>query len=91
MGFRWQCGNFFNGANNRAESMNAKLKQIVERFTSLELFVERFFAFINTQKNEKAHKAALTQQKRKVLTAADEAGEHYSRLLTPYAYDRVKE
>lgn len=91
MGFKWHCGIFFNSTNNRAESMNAKLKQIVERFSSLELFVERFFAFINTQRNENAHKAALMLQKRKVLTNIDEAGQHYSRLLTPYDYDRVKE
>ncbi|XP_040079462.1 zinc finger SWIM domain-containing protein 1-like [Ixodes scapularis] len=91
MGRKWLCGNFFNATNNRAENMNSKLKQLVERFSSLEMFVERFFTMIHAQRNEKKHKAAVMLQKQRVDTASDEASELYSKLLTPYAFNRVKE
>ncbi|KAH8038618.1 hypothetical protein HPB51_002742 [Rhipicephalus microplus] len=42
MGMKWLCGNFFNATNNRAENMSSKLNQLVEHFSSLEMFVERF-------------------------------------------------
>lgn len=91
MGRKWLCGNFFNATNNRAENMNSKLKQLVERFSSLEMFVERFFTMIHAQRNEKKHKAAVMLQKQRVDTASDEASKLYSKLLTPYAFNRVKE
>lgn len=86
---KWSCGNFFNPTNNRTECLNSKLKQLVERFSSLELFVERFFAIINTQHNEKAHKAAVMLQKNPVVPNGDEAAKMYTSLLTPYAFRYV--
>ncbi|KAH9384501.1 hypothetical protein HPB48_026509 [Haemaphysalis longicornis] len=44
MGLKWFHGNFFNSTNIRAESMNCKLKKLVEHFSSLEEFVNRSFA-----------------------------------------------
>ncbi|KAH9382027.1 hypothetical protein HPB48_017248 [Haemaphysalis longicornis] len=90
MGSKWSCGNFFNSTNNRCESMNSKLKQLVERFSSLEMFVERFFALVTTQRKEKTHRAAVLQQKRTVIVGGDMASKLYARLLTPYAFDRVQ-
>ncbi|KAL3174960.1 hypothetical protein MRX96_010983 [Rhipicephalus microplus] len=77
--------------NNRAENMKSKLKQLVEHFSSLEMFVERFFAMVYAQRNEKMHKAALMLQKQRVVINGDEATKFYLVLLTPYAYNRVKE
>lgn len=91
MGLKWSCGNFFNSTNNRAECLNSKLKQLVERFSSLELFVERFFAIVNTQRNEKAHKAAVMLQKNPVVPNGDEAAKMYTSLLTPYAFRYVSQ
>ncbi|KAH8020349.1 hypothetical protein HPB51_000982 [Rhipicephalus microplus] len=91
MGMKWLCGNFFNATNNRAENMKSKLKQLVEHFSSLEMFVERFFAMVYAQRNENMHKAALMLQKQRVVINGDEATKFYLVLLTPYAYNRVKE
>ncbi|XP_075740225.1 uncharacterized protein LOC142786424 [Rhipicephalus microplus] len=91
MGTKWLCGNFFNATKNLAENMSSKLKQLVKHFSSLEMFVERFFAMIYAQRNEKMHKAALMLQKQRVVTNGDEATKLYLKLLTPYAYNRVKE
>ncbi|KAL3193759.1 hypothetical protein MRX96_000058 [Rhipicephalus microplus] len=41
--------------------------------------------------NEKMHKAALMLQKQRVVTNGDEATKLYLKLLTPYAYNCVKE
>lgn len=91
MGLKWLHGNFFNSTNNRAESMNCKLKKLVERFSSLEEFVNSLYSLIATQRNERECKAGAMVQKQRVVTTCDEASVQYSRLLTPYAYDRVKE
>ncbi|KAH8040566.1 hypothetical protein HPB51_011394 [Rhipicephalus microplus] len=91
MGAKWLCGNFFNATKNLAENMSSKLKQLVKHFSSLEMFVERFFAMIYAQRNEKMHKVALMLQKQRVVTNSDEATKLYLKLLTPYAYNRVKE
>ena len=43
MGMKYNSGNFLNTTNNRLESLNAKLKSIVSRYSSLEAFIEIFF------------------------------------------------
>ncbi len=43
LGMKYSSGNFLNGTNNRLESLNAKLKSVVSRHSSLEEFVEKFF------------------------------------------------
>jgi zinc finger SWIM domain-containing protein 3 len=36
MGMKHSCGNLLNGTNNRLESLNAKLKSVITRYSSLE-------------------------------------------------------
>lgn len=43
MGMKYATGNFLNGTNNRLESINAKLKSVISRYSSLEQFVDNFF------------------------------------------------
>lgn len=70
--------------------MNSKLKQLGERFSSLEMFVEWFFVLVTTQRKEKRHRAAVLQQKLTVIVVGDGASELHARLLAPYAFDRVQ-
>ena len=39
------CGTFLNTTNNRLESINAKLKQVISRNSSLEDFIHHFLSF----------------------------------------------
>lgn len=82
---------FFNAMKSQAENTNSKLKQLFEHFSSLEMFVKRFFAMIYAQRNEKTHAAVLMLQKPRVVTTGDEASRLYLKLLTTYAYNRAKE
>ncbi|KAH9365116.1 hypothetical protein HPB48_004425 [Haemaphysalis longicornis] len=43
MAIKWSCGNFMNFTNNRADSINGKLKTIVDRYSSLENFARNVF------------------------------------------------
>ena len=51
LGMKSNCGNFLNFTNNRLESINGKLKQVVNRHSSLEEFIERFFCHLNGIEN----------------------------------------
>lgn len=44
MGLKWSCANFMNSTNNRAESINAKLNSIVDRYSSLKKIVRKYFS-----------------------------------------------
>ena len=48
MGLKSSCGNFLNFTNNRLESINGKLKQVINRNSSLEEFIRHFFIILNT-------------------------------------------
>ena len=62
LGMNNSSGNFLNGTNNRVESINAKLKSVVSRYSSLEEFVEKFFLILRVLRAED-HKASLTALK----------------------------
>lgn len=86
LGMKSNCGNFLNFTNNRLESINGKLKQVVNRHSSLEEFIERFFVILTALRTERDHKAALVFQKVKVNPFRDYSPQSmYSRLLTNYA------
>ena len=46
MGMKFCSGNFLNTTNNRLESLNAKLKSVILRCSSLEEFIDKFFSII---------------------------------------------
>ena len=86
LGMKSNCGNFLNFTNNRSESINGKLKQVINRHSSLEEFLERFFVILTALRTERDHKAALLFQKVRVSPFRDDSPQNmYSRLLTSYA------
>jgi len=90
LGMKSCCGNFLNFTNNRLESINGKLKQVINCHSSLEEFIERFFIILTALRTERDHKAAIMFQKIKVNPLRDDSPESlYSRLLTNYAAEFV--
>ena len=90
MGDKFRSGNFLNAINNRVESLNGKLKSVIDHNSSLETFIEGLFCVVNVLRNEKHHKAVVSVQKRRVHTypvVSDEC--RYIDLLTSYASEYV--
>ena len=88
---KYSSGNFMNTTNNRVESLNAKLKSVISRHSSLEEFVDNFFLVLRVLKSERDHKASLIVHKVPVIfhTTSDPAFTEYVKYLTPYAYKFV--
>ena len=91
MGMKYSSGNFLNTTNNRVESLNAKLKSVISRHSSLEEFVDKFFLVLRVLRSERDHKASLIVHKVPVIfhTTSDPAFTEYVKYLTPYAYKFV--
>ncbi len=91
MGMKYSTGNFLNGTNNRLESLNAKLKSVISRYSSLEEFFDKFFLILRVLRSERDHKASLSVQKVPVLfhSPTESASVSYIQYLTPYAYKFV--
>lgn len=86
LGLKASCGSFLNFTNNRLESINSKLKQVISYYSSLEEFVEKFFIVLTSLRTERDHKAALQIQKVKTQQFSPSTPEaQYSRILTSYA------
>ena len=64
LGMKSSCGNFLNFTNNRLECINGKLKHVINRHSSLEEFVDKFFIILTALCTERNHKAAIMFQKR---------------------------
>ena len=78
----WQLPQF----HQQQESINGKLKQVINRHSSQEDFVEKFFVILTALHTERDHKAAIMFQKVKVNPFRDDSPEsQYSKLLTFYA------
>ncbi|CAG9772142.1 unnamed protein product [Ceutorhynchus assimilis] len=84
---KYMTRSLLNTTNNRIESMNAKIKQIVNRYSKLEQFVEEFMTFIACQHVEHDRKAAHQFHKTPVILFPDDSPEkQYADFLTAYAY-----
>jgi zinc finger SWIM domain-containing protein 3 len=86
LGFKASCGSFLNFTNNRLESINGKLKHVIDIHSSLEEFVSKFFIILTSLRTERDHKAIVHFQKVRVqpfLPSTPEA--QYSKILTSYA------
>ncbi|XP_065901380.1 zinc finger SWIM domain-containing protein 3-like [Dysidea avara] len=80
------CGSFLNFTNNRLESLNGKLKQVIDHHSSLEEFFDKFFVILNSFRRKRDHKVATMFQKIKVSCFKDDSPEsHYSKFLSSYA------
>ena len=90
MGFKAACGSFLNFTNNRLESINGKLKQVISCRSTLEEFIMKFFVILTSLRTERDHKAALMFQKVKVRPFSKDTPEaKYCEVLTSYASDFV--
>ena len=90
LGMKSCTGNFLNFTNNRLENINGKLKQVINRYSSLEQFIEKFFVILTALRTERDHKAAIMCQKVRVSRFSEHSPQHlYSQLLTNYAADFV--
>lgn len=73
--------------NNRLESINGKLKQVISHCSSLEEFITNFFVILSTLRTERDHKAVVMFQKMPSHPFADGSPEsNYRKLLTSYAF-----
>ena len=86
LGMKSDYGSFLNFTNNRLESLNGKLKQVIDCHSSLEDFMDKFFITLNALRKECDHKVANMFQKVKVSCFNDNSPEsHYSKFLSNYA------
>ena len=84
--YKAAAGSFLNTTNNRLESLNAKLKQVIKHHSSLKDFFDNFFLTLSSLRLERDHKAAINFQKVKVSLFSKNSPEtQYSELLTSYA------
>ena len=92
LGIKLVGGSFLNTTNNRLEALNGKLKQVITRNSSLEEFVESFFTILTSLRTERDHKAALLLQRVRIFPFQEGSPKyHYSKLLTSYAFQFVKQ
>lgn len=90
LGIKFVAGSFLNSTNNRLESLNGKLKQVIKRYSTLEEFVTNLLIVITSLRTERDHKAALLYQKKKITSFPDGSPEAmYSAFLTSYAFEFV--
>lgn len=91
LGIKARSGSFLNNTNNRLESINSKLKQVINRHSSLEEFIHNFFIILSALRTERDHKTAIMFQKVKIYPFIEDSPElYYSQLLTSYAFSFVE-
>ena len=89
-GLKHCAGNFFNSTNNRLECINSKLKSVIDRYSSLEDFVSKFFLILRVMRTERDHKAVLSSQKVPVtFHSTDPVSIKYMKHLTPYMHSSI--
>ncbi|XP_052063113.1 uncharacterized protein LOC127702849 [Mytilus californianus] len=92
LGLNYFEGSLMNTTNNRIESFNQKLKQVIKRYSSLDLFFENFISLIGMLRNERDYKGSVEIQKVPVHIKAmstNSAEYKYSQLLTGCASNFV--
>ena len=85
-----QC-NYLNRTNNRVESINAKLKMVITRYSGMTQFFSDLMQCLSSLRVERDHRALEVTIKRRI-TAHDPASVlgKYVELLTPYAFEYVQ-
>lgn len=80
---------FNNASNNRLESVNGKIKDVVEKSSTMEDFLMRFFDFLQSMKIERKNKSV--SELLKPFAGDDEkpALKQYYTFLTPFAANIV--
>lgn len=84
--------NFMNRTNNRVECINQKLKSVISRYSGMTLFFQDLMKCLHTLRVERDHRALDLTMKRRVTTYAPGTEfSQYMSLLTPYAFEYVKD
>lgn len=82
--------NFLNYTNNRIESLNQKIKQVVKKNADMIEFIKNFFVFFYSQRHERNHHIANHILKRPVPRFEVNSPEGlYESYLTRYAFQHV--
>ncbi|XP_036335427.1 protein FAR-RED IMPAIRED RESPONSE 1-like [Rhagoletis pomonella] len=84
-------GNLMNRTNNRVESINQKLKQVIQKRSSLLEFLRSFFVYCDSHTNEIDSKAAKMFMKSKVYIKRGSILEKYSNFLTDGAFEHISD
>ncbi|XP_037282544.2 zinc finger SWIM domain-containing protein 3-like [Rhipicephalus microplus] len=90
-GPKFMSENFNNTTNNRIESLNAKLKSVIKKNSSLEEFVCSLFTVLNALSDERDHRALTSISKRPCKAPSSPEEAMYQESLTPYAFKLVRE
>ena len=85
-----QC-NYMNRTNNRVESINAKLKMVITRYSGMTQFFNDLMQCLSSLRVERNHRALEVTTKRRI-TKYDPTSVlgKYIELLTPYAFEYVQ-
>lgn len=82
--------NFLNRTNNRLESINQKLKMVIEKNSSLGEFFEHLFIILKSLEKERKNRVAQNINKRPTRNIPKGTAEYdYFNYLTEYAFDKV--
>ena len=82
---------YFNRTNNRVESINAKLKSVIKRYSGMTQFFNDLMQCLSSLQVERDHRAleVMTKQRVTGIDPTSTLGK-YMELLTPYAFEYVK-
>jgi len=90
VGFQETSGNFKNATNNRLESLNAKIKQVIPKYSTLEQFCSHFFIFLRSVRTERHYEFVQMLQKKKIFgPTTDPVLPVLYEKLTTFAADQV--
>ncbi|KAL1433946.1 hypothetical protein MTO96_012085 [Rhipicephalus appendiculatus] len=90
-GPKFMSENFNNTTNNRIESLNAKLKSVIKKNSSLEQLVCSLFTVLNALSDERDHRALTSVSKRPCKAPSSPEEALYQESLTPYAFKLLRE
>eukprot|EP00118_Oscarella_pearsei_P023727 m.287597 g.287597 ORF g.287597 m.287597 type:complete len:453 (+) comp40703_c0_seq36:596-1954(+) len=82
--------NFFTSTNNRLESINHKLKAVIERYSPLPVFFSDLMKCIWSLQSERKYRATNLIVTVPTVVPANESIKEYQKALTPFAYNYVK-
>lgn len=89
--YTFRCQNFANKTNNRVENINQKIKSVVQKFSTLDVFIRDFFICINSGRVNKAvNNSKHFHKVTTVKMTSGNAESSYRQFLTNFAFEKVK-
>ena len=96
---RYQWLEYFKGVNftvgertnNCLESINAKVKSVCSKYSSLSTLFDQFFSVLSCLRNERDHVTLTTMVKKRVTDVPPDSPEkQFAHYLTPYAFNQME-